>query len=51
MIHPFIASMRKLLECPKVNTYAALRLAIRITHEDDDLWDQLGFWTGERWIV
>jgi hypothetical protein len=50
-MHPLIAAMRRLLESPKVNTYAVLQLAIRISQQDVDLWNQLGIWNDGEWIV
>jgi hypothetical protein len=46
-----ILALRKLLEQPKVNTLAALRLTMKITETDPRLFDKLGIYDGKQWVL
>lgn len=45
-----ILALRRLLEQPRINTFAAITLTMQITRKDVALWDQLGVYEDGVWV-
>ena len=48
-MNSLILALRRIMEQPKVNTLAALRLTMEITERDPSLFDQLGIYENGEW--